>query len=240
MRKIKVKKLDSKKFFDQKIFFQMKEFFCSQFISNQFLTFLRCSHRLLTSILVYHSLFWGQNQIKFDSKLDIQNVLFTTFSHDLNKDVSFNLRKGNDILHRFVSSNFKMKWKSSWKIILKCEGKIKSRIPWLLTFLNKKVNDNHGFFKKSKSQRYSCFFIKIMRKRWIFVKGYPFDCPNSKTKIFHNHQLNLIESELFKNLSFSQPFFRTKWFISFKLWWKKTTKSDFKIYLKLNSHRFSW
>ena len=79
-----------------------------------------------------------------------------------------------------------------------------------------------------------------MRKRWIFVKGYPFDCPNSKTKIFHNHQLNLIESELFKNLSFSQPFFRTKWFISFKLWWKKTTKSDFKIYLKLNSHRFSW
>ena len=80
-----------------------------------------------------------------------------------------------------------------------------------------------------KSQGYWRIFIRIMRKDGFFVKGYPFDWTNSKTKIFHNHPLNLMKSGDFKNCKLFKSITRTKWYISLRLWWKKTGKVNSKF-----------
>ena len=81
-----------------------------------------------------------------------------------------------------------------------------------------------------KSQGYWLIFIRIMRKNGFFVKGYPFDWTNSKTNIFHNHPLNLIKSEKFKNCELFKTITRTKWYISLRLWWKKTEEVNSKSF----------
>ena len=73
-------------------------------------------------------------------------------------------------------------------------------------------------FSKMKSQGYWRIFIRIMRKDGFFVKGYPFDWTNSKTKIFHNHPINLMKSGDFKICKLFKSITRTKWYISLKLW----------------------
>ena len=81
-----------------------------------------------------------------------------------------------------------------------------------------------------KSQGYWLIFIRIMRKDGFFVKGYPFDWTNSKTKIFHNHPINLMKSGDFKICKLFKSITRTKWYISLRLWWKKTKKVNSKFF----------
>ena len=113
--------------------------------------------------------------------------------------------------------------------------------------LNQKVNSNPIFFIKkrsnyhsenfifsnSNSRRYNHKNIKIMRKTWFFVKGYPFDSFHIGSKNFHNHKINWIKSTNSLKLNFSKTISQVKWDVSFKLWWKIFEKVNFKI-------SFSW
>ena len=75
----------------------------------------------------------------------------------------------------------------------------------ILSFKNNQILSSKSFiFSNSKSRRYTPKNIKIMRKTWFFVKGYPFDSFQNESKKFHNYKVNWIKSTRTQNVNFSK------------------------------------
>lgn len=103
----------------------------------------------------------------------------------------------------------------------------------ILSFKNNQILSSKSFiFSNSKSRRYTPKNIKIMRKTWFFVKGYPFDSFQNESKKFHNYKVNWIKSTRTQNVNFSKSSPRIKWDVFLKLWWKIFEKVIFKIFFR--------
>ena len=103
----------------------------------------------------------------------------------------------------------------------------------ILSFKNNQILSSKSFsFSNSKSRRYTPKNIKIMRKTWFFVKGYPFDSFQNESKKFHNYKVNWIKSTRTQNVNFSKSASRIKWDVFLKLWWKVFEKVIFKTFFR--------
>ena len=114
------------------------------------------------------------------------------------------------------------------------ENSIKNYIQnQILSFKNNQILSSKSFiFSNSKSRRYTPKNIKIMRKTWFFVKGYPFDSFQNESKKFHNYKVNWIKSTRIQNVNFSKSASRIKWDVFLKLWWKVFEKVIFKTFFR--------
>ena len=67
-------------------------------------------------------------------------------------------------------------------------------------------------FEKRKTRRYVSIFIKIMRKSWFWVKGYPFGSSKNSHRFFHNLKVNLIKIWKVKNRNIFIRKSQGKWY----------------------------
>ena len=66
-------------------------------------------------------------------------------------------------------------------------------------------------FMKPKTRRYVVIFIKIMRKSWFWVKGYPFEWSENGHRFFHNLKIDVIKSWNVKNWNMFTKKYQVKW-----------------------------
>jgi len=110
----------------------------------------------------------------------------------------------------------------------------------ILSFKNNQILSSKSFiFSNSKSRRYTPKNIKIMRKTWFFVKGYPFDSFQNESKKFHNYKVNWIKSTSLKMWIFLKVLLELNetFFLNYD---EKSLKKWFSKLFFVTFHRKNW
>ena len=195
-------------------------------------------------------------KMKFRTKQDVLNLPNDKFFHEISWEKIYIFFISNQN-HTLKTVSFKIHYhvKIQWIVskLNRNSMNFSSCFPWQhweiefckhlfhrRIFIKKGSNFHwkNVIFSNSNSRRYTPKNIKIMRKTWIFVKGYPFDSLQNGSKNFHNHKINWIKSTNSQKVYFSKTIFRVKWDVSFKLWWKICEKKNFKISFPWNFTHF--